>query len=118
MPAFSVRRPPPETLAVSGGRRIGPRRWLCLGVMAAAQFMFGAVPANVLHAHAGAEPGILTTTQRTANAGAGSDQEPMLAALSVLGALVLGAALSLRWMRRMDAATHAASLRPSSTSLR
>ena len=76
--------------------------------------LFGAVLANVRHAHAGAGSGILTTTQQTANAsgvaliglvyfavsGGGSSHGAILAALAVLSVLVLCAALSLRWMQR------------------
>ena len=77
--------------------------------------LFGAVLANVCHAHAGAGSGILTTAQQTANAsgvalvglvyfmvrGAGSSHAAILSALVVLSALVLCAALSLRWMRHV-----------------
>jgi EmrB/QacA subfamily drug resistance transporter len=77
--------------------------------------LFGAVLANVRHAHAGAGSGILTTTQQTANAagvaliglvyfavsGVGFGRAAILASLAVLSVLVLGAALSLRWMRRV-----------------
>jgi predicted MFS family arabinose efflux permease len=77
--------------------------------------LFGAVLANVRHVHAGAGSGILTTTQQTANAsgvaliglvyfavsGNGSSHAAMLAALAVLTVLVLCAAISLRWMRRV-----------------
>ena len=77
--------------------------------------LFGAVLANVRHAHAGAGSGILTTTQQTANAsgvaliglvyfavsGDWSSHAAMLAALAVLTVLVLCAASSLRWMRRV-----------------
>jgi predicted MFS family arabinose efflux permease len=76
--------------------------------------LFGVVLANVRHAHAGTGSGILTTTQQTANAvgvalvglvyftvrEVGSGHAAILAALAVLCLLVLGAALSLRWMRR------------------
>jgi hypothetical protein len=76
--------------------------------------LFGAVLASVRHVHAGAGAGILTTAQQTANAAGvaliglvyftisdtGSSQAAMLAALGVLILLVLGTALSLRWMRR------------------
>ncbi len=75
--------------------------------------LFGAVLANVRHAHAGAGSGILTTTQQTANASGvaliglvyfavgefGSARAAILAALAVLAGLVLCTALSLRWMR-------------------
>jgi EmrB/QacA subfamily drug resistance transporter len=78
--------------------------------------LFGAVLANVSHAHAGAGSGVLTTTQQAANAsgvaliglvyfsvrGAGSNHAAILAALLVLAALVLCAALSLRRMRRVS----------------
>ena len=77
--------------------------------------LFGAVLANVRHAQAGAGSGILTTTQQTANAAGvaliglvyftvarrGIGHAAMLAALAVLSVLVLCAALSLRWMRRV-----------------
>ncbi|HEX3992291.1 MAG TPA: hypothetical protein VHX39_14055, partial [Acetobacteraceae bacterium] len=76
--------------------------------------LFGAVLANVAHAHAGTGSGILTTTQQTANAsgvaligliyfavsGVGSSHAAMLAALAALTVLVVFAALSLRWMQR------------------
>jgi predicted MFS family arabinose efflux permease len=76
--------------------------------------LFGAVLANVRHAHAGAGSGILTTIQQTANAcgvalvglvyfatrGVGSSHTAILAALAVLSVLVLCAALSLRRMQR------------------
>ena len=77
--------------------------------------LFGAVLANVRHAHAGAGSGILTTTQQTANATGvaliglvyfavrevGSDHAAILAALVVLSGLGVCAALSLRWMQRV-----------------
>jgi EmrB/QacA subfamily drug resistance transporter len=76
--------------------------------------LFGAVLANVRHAHAGAGSGVLTTAQQTANAsgvaliglvyfsvrGFGSSQAAILTSLAVLGMLVLCTALSLRWMQR------------------
>jgi MFS family permease len=78
--------------------------------------LFGAVLANVRHANAGAGSGIVTTIQQTANAagvaliglvyfafsGLGSSRAAILAALVVLSVLVLCAALSLRWMQRLD----------------
>jgi hypothetical protein len=81
--------------------------------------LFGVVLANVRHAHAGAGSGILTTIQQTANAsgvaligliyfavrGVGSSHAAILAALVVLTVLVLCAALSLRWMRRVTPST-------------
>jgi hypothetical protein len=77
--------------------------------------LFGAVLANVRHAHAGTGSGILTTIQQTANASGvaliglvyfaarevGSSQVAILAALVVLSVLVLCAALSLRWMQHV-----------------
>jgi hypothetical protein len=57
---------------------IDPRRYLCLAVVVAAQFMF-VVDAFIVNV---AIPSIL-------------------AALAMLGLLVLCAALSLRWMRRV-----------------
>jgi EmrB/QacA subfamily drug resistance transporter len=78
--------------------------------------LFGAVMTNVRHAHAGAGSGILTTTQQIANAsgvamigliyfsvdGTGPGHAAILTALVVLAMFVLGAALSLRSMSRMN----------------